>query len=63
MEEYRHYVDSQKLELDEKIGMNKRQLDISAGEKKYLEKEITMVKANTDRIIEERDMFLRKGGG
>ena len=60
--EYQHYIDSRKSELDQKIAMIERQLDVSAGEKKYLEKEITIVKANTDRIIEERNMLLKKGG-
>lgn len=61
-EEYQHYVDSRKSALDQKIGMKERQLNVSAGEKKYLEKEIAAVKANTHRIIEERDMLLGKGG-
>ena len=42
--------------------MNERQLDISAGEKQYLEKEIGTVKFNTNRIIEERNTLLRKEG-
>ncbi len=62
VKEYQHYIDSRKSELDQKIAMNKRQLDISAGEKKYLEKEIAIGRANTDRIIEERNMLLKKGG-
>jgi len=62
VKEYQHYIDSRKSELDQKIAMNKRQLNVSAGEKKYLEKEITTMKANTNRIIEERNMLLKKGG-
>ena len=62
VEEYQHYIDSRKSELDEKISMNKRKLDNCAGEKNYLEKETAIVKANTDRIIQERNMFLKKGG-
>jgi len=61
VKEYQHYIDSRKSELDQKIAMNKRQLNVSAGEKKYLEKEITTMKANTNRIIEERNMLLKKG--
>lgn len=61
-EEYQHYIDSRKSELDQKIAMNKRQLDVSADEKKYVEHEIITVKANTDRIIEERNMLIKKGG-
>lgn len=60
--EYQHYIDSRKSELDQKIAMNRCQLNVSAGEKKYLEKEITTMKANTNRIIEERNMLLKKGG-
>jgi hypothetical protein len=62
IKEYQHYVDSRKSELDQKIAMNKRQINVSAGEKKYLEKEIAMMKANTNRIIEERNMLIKKGG-
>ena len=60
--EYQNYIDSRKSQFDQKITMNKRQLDISAGEKRYLEKEIAIVRANTDGIIEERNMLLKKGG-
>jgi len=60
--EYSHYVESRKSELDQGIAMNERQLDVGVGEKKYLENEIDIVKANTDRIIEERNMLLKKEG-
>jgi LPS O-antigen subunit length determinant protein (WzzB/FepE family) len=60
VKEYKHYIDSRKSELDQGIAMNRRQLDVGAAEKKYLEKEIAIVKANTDRIIAERDMLLKK---
>ena len=62
VKEYQHYVDSRKSELDQKIAMNKRQINVSAGEKKYLEKEINTMEANTNRIIEERNMLIKKGG-
>jgi len=62
VKEYQHYVDSRKSELDQKIAMNERQINVSAGEKKYLEKEINTMEANTNRIIEERNMLIKKGG-
>ena len=62
LKEYQHYVDLRKAELDQKISLNKRQLDISVDEKNYLEQEISIVKANTDRIIEERNMLIKNGG-
>ena len=62
VKEYKHYIDSRKSELDQKIAMNKSQLDVSTGEKQYLEKEIAIVKANTDTIVEERNMLLKTGG-
>lgn len=61
-EEYQHYVDSRKSELGQKIAMNKRQINVGAGEKKYLEKEIAMAKTNTNNIIKERNMLINKGG-
>ena len=60
--EYKDYIDSRKSELDQELAMNERKLDISAAEKQYLEKEIDTAKVNTSRIIEERNMLLRKGG-
>jgi len=62
VKEYEHYVDSRKSEIDQEIAMNKRQINVSAGEKKYLEKEINTMEANTNRIIEERNMLIKKGG-
>jgi len=62
VKEYQHYIDSRKSELDQKIAMNKRQINVSAAEKKHLEKEITKVKANTSRIVEERNGLISKGG-
>ena len=62
VKEYNKYGASRKSEIDEKIALNKRQLNISASENNYLEKETAIVKANTDRIIEERNMLLKRGG-
>ena len=60
--EYQHYIDSRKSNLDQKIAMNERQLNVGTGEKKHLEKEITTVKANTNSLIEQRNMLISKGG-
>ena len=60
--EYSHYIESRKSELDQGIAMNERQLDVRTGEKKYLEKEIDTVRVNTNKIIEERNILLKKGG-
>jgi len=62
VKEYQHYIDLRKSEADQKIVLNKRQLDVSAGKKNYLENEITTVKVNTDKIIEERNLLIKKGG-
>ena len=62
LEEYQHYIDSRKSEIDEKIALNNGKLDVSASEKNYFEKETAIIKANTDRIIEERNMLLKRGG-
>ncbi len=61
-EEYQHYVGSRKSELDQKVSMNRSQLNVAAGEKKYLEQEIAMAKTNTNNIIKERNMLINKGG-
>ena len=59
--EYQNYVDSRKLELKQKIAMNSHTLHHRNNEKNHLEEEINKVKANTDRIIEERSTLLNKG--
>ena len=60
-EDYHHYENSRKSELEQKIAMNRRTLDHSINEKKNLEEEIDKVKANTDEIIEERGALIKKG--
>jgi len=60
LEEYQHYIDSKTSELDQEIALNNGKLDVSAGEKNYLKQERTTVKANTDIIIEERNMLIKK---
>ena len=60
IEEYQHYCDYRKSGIDQQIAMNKLQLDISLDEKNYLKQEISIVKANNDKIIKERNMVLKK---
>lgn len=60
--EYQHYIDSRRSKLNQEIVMRERKLNISADEKKYLEKEITTMKANANRIINERNMLIKKEG-
>ncbi|MFW6146989.1 MAG: Wzz/FepE/Etk N-terminal domain-containing protein [Thermodesulfobacteriota bacterium] len=58
--EYKPYVDSRKSEFDQKIAMKKHQLSVDDAQKEYLEKEIAAVKANTNRIVQERDKLMGK---
>jgi len=60
--ECQHYIDLRKLELDRKIALVKNQLNISDSERQYLEKEITLVNANTQKIVKERNMLVHKEG-
>ena len=55
-----HHIDSKKLEVDQEINLHERQLDNHLREKNELEKEITLTKANTDRIREERNTLIAK---
>lgn len=59
--EYSHYIDDRRSEIEQKIFMNERQLDVKFGEVDALKEEIAMVKANTDRIIEERSRLMNEG--
>jgi len=58
---YKRYVASKKSEFDQKIAMNKRQLDAKSDERKSLEKEIAMVKNTNDTLIEEWSRLIRIG--
>ncbi|MFO8163898.1 MAG: Wzz/FepE/Etk N-terminal domain-containing protein [Desulfatiglandales bacterium] len=62
IKEYQSYIDIRKFHLDQEIAKNKRQLEVGAGEKNNLEHEITAVKINTDKIIEERNALLQNSG-
>jgi capsular polysaccharide biosynthesis protein len=62
VKEYQHYIDLRKSELQEKMEMVKRQLEVDLREKDYLEKEIDLAKANNDMIINERNMLIKKVG-
>jgi len=59
--EYQHYVDQRQLDLDYEIAKIKGKLDVSVGQKNSLEHEITSMKANTERTIEERNALLQNG--
>jgi len=59
--DYSHYVVSKKSEFDQRISMNKRQLELNFNERLSLEKEIEMVKVTTDKLIEERSRLINKG--
>jgi uncharacterized protein involved in exopolysaccharide biosynthesis len=62
VEEYQHYTHSRKSELDQQSLLIDRQLALSEVEKTELEKEIAGVQANTNRIIEERNALISRGG-
>jgi hypothetical protein len=62
VEEYQHYTDSRKSELDQQRLLIARQLALNQVEQADLEKEIAAVQANTDRIIAERNALIRRGG-
>jgi hypothetical protein len=62
VEEYQHYTDSRKSELDQQSLLLNRQLELSEVEKSELDKEITAVQANTNRIIVERNALISRGG-
>jgi uncharacterized protein involved in exopolysaccharide biosynthesis len=61
LEEYHHYVDMTKSELDQKIALNTSLLDVVTSERNYLENEIHLIEENTKRTLEERSMLRSKG--
>jgi uncharacterized protein involved in exopolysaccharide biosynthesis len=60
IQDYQRHVDTRKLKIDKKITMSKRQVNVNTDEIKALEKEIATIKANTDKIMEERSEVISK---
>jgi uncharacterized protein involved in exopolysaccharide biosynthesis len=61
LEEYHHYVDMEKSELDQKIALNTSLLEVVTSKRNYLENEIDLIEEDTKRILEERMMLRSKG--
>ena len=60
--EYQNFVDLRKTELDQKINLNKRRLELQLFERENLEKEMASMNADTNRMSGELNNMVVKEG-